>query len=68
MKAINISPKQLLTEVAAAKLLNCSPALLRKWRYAGRGSAYIRLGRLIRYRRSDIEVFIHGQAVLSEAA
>src|SRR5262245_10729060 len=49
---------QLLDEKAAAKLLNVTPAALRRWRREQRCLKYIRIGRLFRYRDSDIEEFI----------
>jgi hypothetical protein len=68
MTSINLSIEHLLTEEAAAKLLNCSPALLRKWRYSGTGPAYVKIGRLVRYRQADIDSFVHAQVIFSNAA
>src|SRR5262245_12141465 len=50
---------QLLDEKAASKLLNVTPAALRRWRREKKISLkFVRVGRLIRYRLSDIEEFI----------
>jgi len=47
-----------LTEAEAARQLGVSIGGLRKWRKARRGPKYLRLGRLIRYRRSDLEQWL----------
>ncbi len=53
------STHELLTEPEAAARLRMLPATLRRWRWAGRGPAYIRVsGRAIRYAVSDIEAFV----------
>ena len=44
-------------ERQAAAFLGCSAAALRRWRRIGRGPAFARLGRLVRYRQSTIEEF-----------
>jgi len=51
----------LLDELETASLLNVSRNTLRNWRCLGRGPQYVRLGdsRMIRYRRADIERYIH---------
>ena len=48
----------LLTEGQAAQILSCSVALLRKWRLYGQGPTYVKVGRLVRYKQSDLTVFI----------
>ena len=43
----------------AAELLGgLSPRTLERWRIEGRGPAYVRVGRLIRYRTEDLEQFV----------
>jgi predicted DNA-binding transcriptional regulator AlpA len=51
---------QLLTEDQASKVLQCTKAALRRWRRERRGPRFVKLGRLIRYRQSDLESFIDG--------
>jgi hypothetical protein len=53
----------LLDEGQAAALLSCSKALLRKWRSAGQGPGYVRVGRLVRYARQDIQAFLDAHRV-----
>lgn len=50
----NSDPDALLTEVKAADLLSISIRTLQAWRSKGCGPAFVRLGRAIRYRRSDL--------------
>jgi hypothetical protein len=50
-----ITARPPLTERDAAGYLNCSPALMRLMRQQGRGPAYLRLGRLIRYEIPDLD-------------
>lgn len=49
---------QLMTEDETARALKCTKAALRRWRRERRGPRYVKLGRLVRYRESDLEVFI----------
>lgn len=48
-----------LTEVDAAARLGLKVATLRAWRHQGRGPAFVRLGRAIRYLASDLEEFLN---------
>jgi excisionase family DNA binding protein len=47
-----------LTEAEAAHRLGLKVATLRAWRHQGRGPAYVRLGRAVRYIVSDIDDFL----------
>ena len=49
---------QLLTENQASEILNCTTAALRRWRREKRGPDFIKIGRLVRYRESDLNDFI----------
>jgi len=57
----------LLDEEAAARILGAKVATLRKWRWAGTGPRYTKLGKLVRYRLSDIEQFVDSGTVLPRA-
>lgn len=48
----------LLTEIEAAQLRKQSVRTLQGERYRGDGCSFVRLGRSIRYRRSDVLKFI----------
>ncbi len=55
---------RLLTTEEAAELMLVAPGTLVVWRCTGRYSlAYVRVGRLIRYRAADIAEFIERQRV-----
>jgi predicted DNA-binding transcriptional regulator AlpA len=54
---------RLLDERAAAQLLSCSPALLRKWRRLGGGPRYCKIGSLVRYSEADLTAFIEQSRV-----
>ena len=47
-----------LTESAAAVRLGLKVATLRAWRHQGRGPAFVRLGRAIRYLTRDLDEFV----------
>jgi hypothetical protein len=49
---------QPLTEIEAASRLGLKAATPRAWRNQGRGPAYLRLGRAIRYLTTDIDEFL----------
>jgi len=43
----------------AASYCGLSPRTLEKWRVHGGGPRYVKLGRAVRYRPSDIDEFVH---------
>ena len=49
---------ELLTEREVSRLLSINEATLRKSRMEKRGMPYVRLGRVIRYRRQDVEAWV----------
>ena len=49
---------QPLNEAQAAARLGLKVATLRAWRNQGRGPAYVRLGRAIRYLAIDVDEFV----------
>ena len=49
---------RLLDEYDAASLLALSVKTLRRWRWAGTGPAFVRLGRAVRYHQDDLNAFI----------
>lgn len=48
----------LLTPLEVAAVLNISLGTLAGWRHSRKGPKYVKLGRLVRYRRADIADFI----------
>lgn len=59
--------EKLLDDVGAAKILKVSPQTLRNWRCQRRGPAYIRVGRLVRYKPEDLAEFLNAARVDPEA-
>ncbi len=51
----------LYDEEATAKLLGVSRRWLQAARQTGNGPAFIKVGRLVRYRPQDIDLFLEGQ-------
>jgi predicted DNA-binding transcriptional regulator AlpA len=48
-----------MTEVQAAARLGLKVATLRAWRHRGKGPAFVRLGRAIRYLTADVDEFVY---------
>lgn len=56
---MNIVNEQLVDEVKAAKILGVTRGTLQVWRSCGRYSIpFIKVGRLVRYRISDLEAWL----------
>ena len=55
----------LLSPTDLARLVRVAPITLAGWRVQGRGPTYIKVGRLVRYRRSDVQGWLDGQRVLT---
>jgi predicted site-specific integrase-resolvase len=53
----------LLNEQKAAGSLGLDPKTLRRWRWAGKGPVFYRIGGSIRYRIADLEAFINESRV-----
>lgn len=54
----------LLDAKAAAEVLGVSPRMLERWRLAGTGPVYLRLGlRCVRYARADLRAWIERRKV-----
>ena len=54
---------KLIDEKQAAAWLGCTVSAMRKWRLLGRGPAYCRIGRLIRYNETDLIAFMDANRV-----
>ncbi|WP_081579023.1 helix-turn-helix domain-containing protein [Leptospirillum ferriphilum] len=57
----------LLPPKETAKLLGVQEQTLAAWRLYGRDLPYVRVGRLIRYRKSDVLAWIEKHLVCTEA-
>ena len=49
----------LSTPAAARYLGDFKPATLEQWRWHNRGPRFVKLGRCVRYRKSDLDMFIN---------
>ena len=49
---------QLYNEKETAKLLSMSVKTLQRYRYTGGGPIYVKLGKSVRYKESDIEKYV----------
>jgi predicted DNA-binding transcriptional regulator AlpA len=58
----------LLTETQAAQVLSLSIRTLQSWRGKGSGPDFIRAGRAVRYRRSDIQDWVTSNTVSPAAS
>jgi hypothetical protein len=54
----NVPAFMYLTEREVSQQLHLSLGLLRKWRITGKGPRFIKVGRLVRYSRRDVEAFL----------
>jgi len=59
----NLETEHCVPERSAAAVLGVSVALLRKWRQTRGGPPYLRIGKLVRYRISDLRRFMDSCAV-----
>jgi hypothetical protein len=56
---------RLLTVEETAEFLRCSASALNKWRVSGAGPRYVRINGLVRYRLSDLIVFVDDRSRMS---
>lgn len=54
---------ELLDTEAAAPLVGLSPKTLEKKRVVGGGPRYAKIGRAVRYRRSDLEAYVAARVI-----
>ncbi|WP_429649227.1 helix-turn-helix transcriptional regulator [Skermanella aerolata] len=51
----------LITPLELAERLKVKPRTLQDWRSSGKGPQFVRAGRAIRYRQSDIDAWLQSQ-------
>ncbi len=54
-----------LTTPQAARYLNFEETTLEQWRWNGRGPRFVKIGRHVRYRLSDLDAFIQERVFAS---
>lgn len=52
---------KLMTPTDVSAYLGVPPGTLANWRYLGRGPAFLRVGRHVRYRRADVSARVDRQ-------
>jgi predicted DNA-binding transcriptional regulator AlpA len=63
-----VDPDELIPNDEAARILGVKPATTTMWRHENRGPAYLKVGRLVYYRRADISRWLAAQLCDPEAA
>lgn len=58
-----IAHDELLNEIQLSLRLGCSKSKLRQDRCRGRGLPYIKVGRLVKYRLSDVQAYLDSQRI-----
>jgi Helix-turn-helix domain len=59
--SIAIDPEELVADTIVAAELCQQPNTLTAWRHQGRGPPFIKVGRKVFYRRSDVASWLAGQ-------
>jgi excisionase family DNA binding protein len=54
-----------LTTPEAARYLNFEVSTLEQWRWNGRGPRFVKIGRYVRYRLSDLDAFLEERVFAS---
>jgi predicted DNA-binding transcriptional regulator AlpA len=60
---MSILDEELLADPEAAAVIGVVPTTMPQWRHRGVGPRYLKLGRLVRYRPSDLRDWINQQVV-----
>jgi excisionase family DNA binding protein len=50
----------------AARVIGLDHRTLEQWRYQGKGPAYLKVGRQVRYLREELDTWLHGRRVEPE--
>ena len=58
-------PQINLRTCEAATYLNVRPATLNQWRWTGQGPNYVKIGRSVRYRITDLEKYLEARVFTS---
>lgn len=62
---VTASPPALRTTAEAAAYLKLKPSTMEQHRWKGGGVPFVRIGRSVRYRQSDLDAFIDAQVYSS---
>jgi hypothetical protein len=64
----SIDPEELIAATSAANLLHVRPATLTCWRYEKRGPPFVKVGRFVFYRKTDLSEWLAAQRHEPQAA
>lgn len=59
-----LTNEPLLTPAQAARILNVPVSTLSRWRNERRELPYVKVGRVVRYRRADLNIWVRKQTVM----
>lgn len=59
--------EEMVDEAEAAPLVRQNPRTLTVWRSQGKGPRYVKLGRKVFYRKSDLRDFVRAQTIDPES-
>jgi hypothetical protein len=62
-----MQPEQFVNDVRASEILCCSVQTLRNYRHLGRGPAYFKRGRMVRYKVADLLDFMNAGRIDPQA-
>ena len=54
----DLNPNDLVDTTTAAKILNTKPGTLPIWRHYGKGPAFLKIGRSVRYHKKDLMEYL----------
>jgi hypothetical protein len=60
---MSILDEELVPEDEAARELNVKPQTMGTWRFRGQGPAYVKIGKLVFYRPSDLRAYVASRIV-----
>ena len=58
----------MMTEEIVASLLSVAPATLRRWRWAGTGPSYVKVGHAVRYAPAALAAYIEQGTITPSSA
>ena len=57
----SLETDRLLTETEAAEILSLKVSTLRRWRWAGEGMKFLKIGAAVRYDPAELQHYLVGQ-------
>jgi predicted DNA-binding transcriptional regulator AlpA len=63
MTTLHAPPDRLISTEEAAAILDLKPGTLATWRVRRFGPSFVRLGKAVRYRESDVRAFVSAATI-----